>query len=197
MVPISLPIMMFDLFPFWLKYSCTLVDFMLAFVSVFACAGVRSRGSLGLWPAEAREPEGQLYFDICVGFQVGLCNPPFLHKLSQVKVLFLIRSHRKVLIFDHRRLPQTLLHHGTASACFSFSIMFLDSFNEKSPLPLRPHLSLSSSSVFWIFLFRICSLNCWEISLFSSVFPGFKFIHSLKLASPPFWFQYWLTLYLP
>ena len=80
MVPILLFIMiMFDLFPFWLLYSCILVDFMLVVASFFACAGIHSRGLWGLWPAEAREREYQLFFDISVGLQVGSHNPLLIY----------------------------------------------------------------------------------------------------------------------
>ena len=62
-----------DLFPFWLKYSCALIDVMLVSVSSFACAGVR------LWSARAREREYQLCFNHSVGFQVGFLNSPLMH----------------------------------------------------------------------------------------------------------------------
>lgn len=93
-----------------------------------------------------------------IGHLEGPWNP-FLSRFSQVRVFFLIRSHKKVLIFGNRRLSQTLSLHSTSSSCSSFSIMFLASLRVKLPLPFSPPLSLSFSSAFLIFLLVIMLLR--------------------------------------
>jgi len=70
---------MFDLFPFWLSYSCILVDFMLVSALFSACAGVRS-GIVRIVTCQSeKEREYQLIINISVGLQVGQYNPLMIY----------------------------------------------------------------------------------------------------------------------
>jgi len=113
----------------------------------------------------------------------------FLRRFSQVRVFLCIRSQRKVFILGQNKESQTLLLHCITSTCSECSSCSLASLSVKLPLPFMPHLSLSFSVAFLIFLlFRWLSRSL--ILLFTSIELSVSWINqSLHSWSLLLWLQ--------
>lgn len=111
---------------------------------------------------------------------------PFFPRFSHVSIFLYISSQRKVLIFGQLWESQTLLLQATLSTCSASSMHNRASLSVKLPPPWFPHLSLSLSSAFLIFLlsnmmFRLLEFifpsPMFSISLFA------QFLHAVSLLS--------------